>query len=277
MSLPSDDPSVMSQVLNLQNASSQNAQYQDNITQLQNSASTSYTAMNTLQSLISQANTLATNASNGTNTASLSTYLPDIKNLLQEAVSLGNTQDAQGNYIFGGTDTSKPPFVATTDSSDNITGVTYQGNDSVAKSDIGQNVTVSAATPGANTGTTGPRGLFTDSQSGADLFNHLISLQQNITSGNVAAIASTDKPALADDETNITYQIAANGVMQSALTSAANSADTQSTNLTTQISNATSANLATTLTQLTQTQTAYQAALESGTQVFNLSLLNYLQ
>jgi flagellin-like hook-associated protein FlgL len=42
------------------------------------------------------------------------------------------------------------------------------------------------------------------------------------------------------------------------------------------MSNDTSADLATTLTQLSQTQTAYQAALESGTMVMQTSLLNYL-
>ena len=42
------------------------------------------------------------------------------------------------------------------------------------------------------------------------------------------------------------------------------------------MSNLTSANLATTLTELQQTQTAYQAALESGVQVMQLSLLNYI-
>jgi len=35
--------------------------------------------------------------------------------------------------------------------------------------------------------------------------------------------------------------------------------------------------LAQTLTELDQTQTAYQAALESGSKVMNLSLLNFLQ
>jgi len=47
--------------------------------------------------------------------------------------------------------------------------------------------------------------------------------------------------------------------------------------ITTQTSNLTSADLATTLTKLDQTQTAYQAALESAAKIMNLSILNYIQ
>jgi flagellin-like hook-associated protein FlgL len=49
------------------------------------------------------------------------------------------------------------------------------------------------------------------------------------------------------------------------------------TTLTTQTSNLTGADLATTLTQLDQTETALQAAMQSGVMIMNLSILNYLQ
>ena len=65
--------------------------------------------------------------------------------------------------------------------------------------------------------------------------------------------------------------------MQSTLTNASNIATAKATNITSQISNDTSANLAQTMTQLSQTQNAYEAALESGEQVMSVSLLNFLQ
>jgi flagellar hook-associated protein 3 FlgL len=281
ISLPSDNPGVMSNVLNLQTASSEDTQYENNITSLQASATTSYTAMNGeggLKAIIDQVNEIATEATNGTNSPTqLATYASQVSGLLQQAVQIGNTQDANGNYIFGGTVTNVPPFKATTDANGNVTAVTYQGNSTVASSEIAPNTTVSAQTPGANTSGSGPQGLFTDSRTGADLFNHMIALQQDLTSGNTSAITSTDAPALEKDENNVITSISANSVMQSTLTNATNIATAQSTNLTGQISNSTSADLATTLTQLNQTQTAYQAALESGTMVFSVSLLNYLQ
>jgi flagellar hook-associated protein 3 FlgL len=274
---PEDNPAVMSQVLNLQTDSAANNQYQNNITQLQSTATTSATAMNGLQTLVSQVNEIATEASSGTNSSTqLSAYATQVESLIQQAVQLGNTQDSGGNYIFSGTASNTQAFTAATDSNGNVTGVTYNGNTEVDQSQIGSNMTVAAQVPGANTTGSGAEGLFADSRTGADLFSHMIALQQDLASGNTSAIASTDVPALNKDEDNIVNQISANGVMQSALTAAGNMATAQSTNLTTQISGDTNADLAQTLTSLSQTQTAYEAALESGTMVMNLTLLNFL-
>lgn len=277
MSLPSDNPAVMAQVLNLQTDNSANTQYQSNITQVQNTASSAFNAINSLESLISQANTIATNASSGTTSSQqLAADATQVTALIQQAVQLGNTKDSQGNYIFGGSNTTTPPFVATTDTNGNVTGVTYQGNTTLAQVEIAPGLTVSAQTVGANTTGSGPRGLITDSRSGADLFNHLISLQNDMLAGNKSAISSTDQQNLAKDQDNISFQVGSNSVLQTTLTDSSNNATQQGTNLATQVSNATGADMATTLTQLQQTQTAFEAALESGVQVMQISLVNFL-
>jgi flagellar hook-associated protein 3 FlgL len=234
--------------------------------------------MNSLQTLVSQVNDIATEAANGTDsTSQLSAYATQMASLIQQAVQIGNTQDANGNYIFSGTATDTPPFATTTDASGNITGVTYQGNTEVAQNDIGPNMTISAQVPGENNTGSGAEGLFADSRTGANLFSDMISLQQNLASGNTSAISSTNVPALTNDENNVINQISANGVTQSALTAAGNIAGTNSTSLTTQIGNNTGANMAQTLTELSQTQTAYEAALESGEMVMSVSLVNFLE
>jgi flagellar hook-associated protein 3 FlgL len=274
--MPGDDPASMSEALDLQADTSESTQYQSNITQLQDSATTSYNALNGLQTLISQANTIAAGIDGTTSPQQLNSDASEISGLIQQALQLGNTQDSNGNYIFGGTNASTPPFVATTDANGDVTGVTYQGNTSVAQAEIAPGVTVSAQTIGANTTGTGPRGLITDTRYGADLFNHLITLQSDLNAGNVNAVNTTDAQNLANDENNIAYQVGSNGVVQSELTNSSSVATQQATNLTAQMSNLTSANLAETLTHLQQTETSYQAALESGVQVMQISLLNYL-
>jgi flagellar hook-associated protein 3 FlgL len=190
---------------------------------------------------------------------------------------VANTQDTQGNYVFGGSVTNQPPFVATTDASGNVTGVTYQGNTDTPASEIGPNQTVSAVTPGANTTGSGAAGLLVDSSSGADLFSHLISLQQDLTSGNTANITSTDSQNLTNDENNIVAGIASNGVVQATLQSAGTAATQLGDSLTSQSSNLTSADMATTLTSLDQIQTSLQAAMQSGVMIMNLSILDFLQ
>jgi flagellar hook-associated protein 3 FlgL len=276
LSLPEDNPSAMAQVLNLQADSSANQQYQSNITDLTNQATTVSSALTSLQAILSKAGEITTSADGLTTPIALNSYATQVGELIQQALQLGNSKDSQGNYIFGGTNTRTPPFTATTDSSGNVTGVTYNGNTSVNQAEIGPGITVTAGVPGVNTTGSGPAGLFTDSRSGADLFNHLISLQQDLAAGNTTAISSTDAPDITHDTNNLVSQVSANGVLQARLQATTTTETQQYTDLTTQISGKTDANLATTLTSLQQTQTAFQAAIETSTMVMNLSILTYL-
>jgi flagellar hook-associated protein 3 FlgL len=277
LSLPEDNPSAMAQVLNLQADSNANQQYQSNITDLTNQATAVSSTLTSLQAIVSKAGEIATSADGLSSPTALTSYATQVGELIQQALQLGNSKDSEGNYIFGGTDTSTPPFTATTDSSGNVTGVTYSGNTSVNQVQIGQGVTVSAQVPGANTTGSGPAGMFTDSRSGADLFNHLISLQQDLIAGNTTAISSADAPNITNDQNNVANQVSANGVLQARLQATTATETQQYTDLTAQISDKTDANLATTLTNLQQTQTAFQAALQSSTMVMNLTILDFIQ
>jgi flagellar hook-associated protein 3 FlgL len=188
-----------------------------------------------------------------------------------------NTKN-NGQYLFGGTASGQAPFTVTTDSNGNVTGVTYQGNTTVAQSQISDNTTVSADVPGENTTGSGPRGLVSDSRYGADLFNHLISLQNDLLAGNRTAVSTTDNQALLKDEDNVAYQVGNYGAVQAQLNTAASMASTRSTALSQDINNVAGADLATTLSQLSQANTAYQAALQSASTLMQLkqSLLAYL-
>jgi flagellar hook-associated protein 3 FlgL len=276
LTLPENDPSAMDQVLNLQTEASSDTQYQSNISQIQSSANTASDALTSLQSLVEQAGQIATEANGVDSSSQLSSYATQVGQLIQQALQIANTQDSQGNYIFGGTETGTPPFSAATGANGNVTAVTYNGNSSVANSEIAPGVTVSAQSPGENTTGSGAEGVFADSRTGANLFSHLISLQQDLQSGNTSAIASTDSPNIAKDEDNVVTQVGGNAVLQSTLQVASTVSQQKVTSEDSQMSNDTSANLAQTLTQLNQTQTAFQAALESGTMVMSLSLMDFL-
>ena len=108
------------------------------------------------------------------------------------------------------------------------------------------------------------------------MFNHLISLQKDLQSGNTTAVNTTDAPQLAKDGDNILYQVTVNGVLQSRLQTAGTQASQQNLSFDTEISQKTSADIAKTMTEFTQTQTAYEAALESGSYILNLSILDFL-
>ena len=275
---PSDNPDAMETTLNDLSSQAAQQQYSSNITTLQSQANSIYSVLQSLQSITSQAQSIVTEAGSGTNSQTdLNDYASQVTSLIQQAVQLVNSTDPEtGQYLFGGTDSGQQPFTTTTDSSGTITGVTYQGNSSVNQAEIGTGATISVGIPGANTSGTGPQGLITDSRTGADLFNHLIALQNDLLSGDTSALSSTDTQNLQNDENNMTYQVAYNGNVQTRLNTASSFDSSQSTSLTQGISNASGADAVQTMVQLNETQNAYEAALETTSRVLQVSLVDFL-
>lgn len=269
ISAPSDNPSGMAEALDLQAENSNLAQYSQNISTLQTNATIAGNALTSLQTIVEQANEIATSADGTSTPAQLQADATQVTQLIQQAVQLMNTQDGN-QYVFGGTASSSAPFTVTTDSSDNITAVTYSGNSDVASAEIGQNSTLSLNAPGENNTGSGARGIISDNRYGADLFNHLISLQNDLQQGDTTAISTTDAKNLAKDDDNIIYQVAANGATQTRLTAAASLASTQQSGLQTDLSNVAGTNTAQTLTQLSQVQNSYQAALQTSSQFMQM-------
>ena len=111
----------------------------------------------------------------------------------------------------------------------------------------------------------------------ADFFKHLISLQDNLNTGNTAAITNTTQPDLLQDEDNLVLHFGISGTLQARLESMRGVSQTRSDSLEVMVSREVDADLAQTLVQLNQTQNAYQVALQSGATVFKQSLMDYLR
>ena len=273
---PEDDPVAMQNTLNLRAQNSALQQYSSNVNALQDRASAAYNSLNELKTKSDRAGEIATLADGISSPTDFQTYATEVNQLIQEAAQYANAKSGD-QYLFAGTHSNQPPYVVVTDANGQVTSVTYQGNESTAATPIDSATNLSVDVPGANTSGTGAHGLITDSRSGADFFNHLISLRDHLAAGNTAAVTSTDIPALGKDEDNILYQVASNGVTQSRLQTSAAAITQQTTTLQQNLSTNTDADMAQTLLQLSQTQTAYQAALQSSSKILNMSLMNYLQ
>lgn len=274
--LPEDDPVALRRVLDMQSEFSSNGQYTKNIDRQLELAQASYNGIKSLKTISDRASEIATQVDDLKSPEELQFYAREITEMLKQAVHLLNATN-RGDAIFGGTVTDQPPFAMTLDVNGNVTAVTYQGNTAQAESEIAEDIMISTQIVGENNTGSGPRGLVTDSRSGADLLNHLISLQNNLISGNTAAIAATDRGNLANDEDNLLYHISSNGAIQARLeTTQALNAE-RGLAIEEQVSKEVDADLAQTMVKLSQTQTAYEAALQSGARALNLSLLDYLR
>lgn len=274
--LPEDDPVAMRRVLDMQTEAKSLGQYQRNIARHQELAAATYSGMAALKKISDRAGEIATLADGTKSPEELAVYSKEITELIKQAVQITNVKN-RGDYIFGGTVTNQPPFVLATGADGAVTSVTYQGNESLASSEIAEAVTVTPQVTGANTSGSGPRGLITDTGSGADFFNHLISLQDNLKSANTAAIASTDRTQLAADEANLLYQIGGNAALQARLDAVLSGTGDRGSSIGQLISKEADADLPQTVVKLQQVQYSYQAALQAGANILNRSLLDYLR
>jgi hypothetical protein len=73
--------------------------------------------------------------------------------------------------------------------------------------------------------------LISDNRVGADFFNHLISLQNNLLAGNTDAISNSDRPALGRDEENIISHVANSGAVMARLETSATLATNRNASL----------------------------------------------
>ena len=276
LQLPEDDPVAMRRVLDLQAEGKAIGQYQRNISRHQELANDSFSAMKGLKTISDRARELAIAADGLKSQDELNIYAKEVTELIKQAVQTVNARN-RGDYIFAGTRSNQPPFVMATDANDTVTSVTYQGNGSLAESEITNGVTLSSLAIGENNSGAGPRGLITDNRVGADFFNHLISLQNNLLSGNVAAIETSARVNLQSDEDNFLFHLGTNGAIQARLGATSSNTTKRGDKVEALVSQEVDADIAQTIVRLTQTQTAYQAALQSAGRILSTSLLDYLR
>jgi flagellar hook-associated protein 3 FlgL len=147
---PSQNPVAAGAVNNYTQALSQSQQYDTNANSAQGRLSIEDNTLSQVQSALQSLRDLALQANSGTqsaqNRSAIATQATQIQATL---VSLANTQDGTGEYIFGGFNTQTPPFALS------AAGATYSG-------DQGQRQVQIAA------GQTIP-----DSDNGATVFNNI--------------------------------------------------------------------------------------------------------
>ena len=274
--LPEDDPVAMRRVLELQAEASSLNQYSDNIAILKEATTAAYSVMRSLKTANDKAGEIAIAADGLSSPEELSAYASKVDSLLEQALDDANAKH-RGDYLFAGTRVDKPPFEAVRDANGKITAVNYVGNSDALTAEINPNVMSEAQPVGANTSGSGPRGLMTDSTSGADYFAHLISLRDHLAAGDTAAITATDVGNLKKDEENILYHYGHIGAIQSRLDAASSLNKDRAFSVDQSVSGLVDADLAQTLVRLTQVQNAYTAALQSGGTILQTSLLDYIR
>jgi flagellar hook-associated protein 3 len=123
----SDDPSSAYRILGLNSESRSLANYIDTITTLADTLEMSTTVIESMYDQLSDVETALTQITGGVyDQGGREEIADEIDNILEQLFSLANTE-VSGRYLFGGSNTTTAPYVATRDAGA-ITSVTYQGS-----------------------------------------------------------------------------------------------------------------------------------------------------
>jgi flagellar hook-associated protein 3 FlgL len=266
-----DDPTSATEISNYQSSVDLNAQY---IAQA-NTASTQMTNTSTiLSSILSDVQSVVTQAQQGlasTDTpAGMTAGATEVDSLRTDLISLGNSQ-AQGQYLFAGTDTTTEPFL------DNVpaTGttpqsVTYAGNSGLNQLTVGTSTTVTTNIPG-NSLFFGPGGQ----GSSTDLLAQVTAARDALTSGNTAALqtAYTNLQAIATRIDTVQTDM---GGRENGASVLQNGLSDFNANLSAQQSQIESVDYPTAITQLNEESVAQQAALNAMSMSNSKTLFDYI-
>ena len=272
----SEDPRAMRRVLDMQGEIKLLGQYEKNISTLRDTVDSTYVAITGIKKVSDRAGEIATRVDSLKTPEELVTFATEVDQLIERTLQISNTRH-HASYLFGGTKSSTLPFNATRDADGKVVSVAYQGSSTVAESEIGEGIKISAMIPGANASGVGERGLLADPRSGADFFAHLIALRDNLQAGNAETINKVDLGNLLKDEENIIHHYGGIGATQSRLDTASSIANRQKASLEGLVSQEADADLSLTLVYLSEVQNAYTAALQTGGKILGTSLLDYIR
>lgn len=142
---PSDDPIASAQAVAVSQAKDMNTQYSANrasaTTQLQLEDSTFGSIVNSLQHVMSQIVSAGNSSLNNNDRATIAT---DLQSSFQQLLSLANTTDANGQYLFSGYMGNSAAYVASS------TGASYAGDSGVRYVQVGPNRQIAINDIGSN-------------------------------------------------------------------------------------------------------------------------------
>lgn len=258
---PGDNPAAVAALVINDAQTSQDAQFQTNIGDLQSKLQTGDSVMNSAIQVMTSAISLGTQGASGTLTDSDRQQIAtQVAGLQQQLLALANTS-YEGTYIFSGTDVTTPPF---TEDSSAPSGVVYNGNSAVTTVEISQGQSIQTNLSGDQ--------VFTNSSGSA--FAALNDLTNALNSGTGIAAANTEVQN-AFNQLNNQRVFYGNALNQLQSTESFLNQDT--VNLSQQQNNLVGANLTQAASDLSQSQVAEQAAISATAQILNLpNVLDYI-
>lgn len=255
---PEDNPFGTVQVMQIDHSKANIAQYTDNNNDAQGWLQQTDTSLTNIQNLILRVKELTIEAG-GTVDATQRSAIADEIDQITEQVKTEANASWGGSYIFGGTQTTAPPY--TQGGPDN-----YNGDSGTISREIADNTSLDINLTGQQ--------VVGDNTSGL-LFN-LRTLSTDLRANNVNALTSTDITNIGNSLDNILSLSAVVGAKENRTEIAASRLSDLSTSLDTSRSQIADADVSTLSIQFNSRSAALQAALASAARLIQPTLMDYL-
>jgi flagellar hook-associated protein 3 FlgL len=262
---PEDDPSAVGRILTLDTEARQVQQFQTNANRALEVSQATYSGLQDIKTISDRAGEIATLGAGASSPDAYKAYATEVNQLIEQALQSGNAK-LRNDYLFSGTALNTAPLTATRvpAGTGDITAVAYSGDNAQTSVQISQLANLS---PGSSAATN--TGL-------ASFLNSLVALRDALNTGTSTAVSAV-QPNLDSSENLLVNALSQQGAVQLRIEVAQSQQSTRSTNLEKLVSDEADADLATSATKLSQTSTAYQAALSSATKILQMSLMDYLK
>lgn len=257
---PSDDPRATNSILRLQASLAANDQYSSNVADGSGIAQSTADSLDSVASAFLDLKDIVTRASNPTAVSEYPAFADQIDQLLSQTLNSANTK-FNGKYLFGGTQTTDPPYTLAADRSavtKNPSGVA-----GVISYSIGDGLTQQVNIPGE------------DAFQGTGLFDLMIQIRDTLKNGTqptVVQLASVD-----NGFDNIVMKGSQAGSFVQAMDNLTVHLQDQKNQLTKFLSDNQDADIASAVTELKQQETMLDAALNTGAKTIPRTLLDFLQ
>ncbi len=260
---PSDAPVKLTQALGLRDNLSDVDQFKRNISYGKGWVKATENIFTGIQDRLQRAKELAIEAANDTlNEYDRRAIAQEVKNILDEVISLGNTK--LGNrYILAGSKTTGYDYDEQPFKMDRDGNVSYQGNQEDVKVDVAPGIKQKINLDGKS------------SLMESGTFESLKDLYDSLMANSQPNIENTIKK-LDDSMIYISNQTARIGAMESSMDAKEDLMDSQQIINKEILSGIEDTDMIEAISDLNSTQTAYQAALGAASKVMKVSLADYL-
>ncbi len=268
VSRPSDNPMLVARIMQLDSNVRMNEQYEKNIGDALGWTDTADGALNVVTSTLQRARELIIYGANGTLSDTDRSALKDEVDTLQGQLMQVLNTNYDGRYIFGGQKTTEPPFQI-----DEVSGkLTYSGDNSNIEREISKGVNIAIPTDGS--GITVTEGTSLGNEDIGSLFR---SISEALDSGNTEDLSGK---LLGDIDKHLDNTIrfrSKMGAVYNRLESAKERNAAENLSMTELLSKSEDIDLAEKMMEFSTMRTVYQASLQTGAQILQPSLLDYIR